>query len=130
MDVATHAPAARKGEPRRTMKTQCFILDLQNDPDLIAQYEWYHRRENIWPEVYEAAHGNGIESMEIYRAGDRLVMILQTADDFSMEMKAEIDRGTPILQKWEELMWTYQKALPFAQPGQKWVPAAKIFETQ
>ncbi len=34
------------------------------------------------------------------------------------------------MQKWEELMWKYQKPLPSAQPGEKWVPMEKIFEVE
>jgi L-rhamnose mutarotase len=26
------------------------------------------------------------------------------------------------------LMWQYQKALPFAKPGDKWLPMDKIFD--
>jgi L-rhamnose mutarotase len=32
------------------------------------------------------------------------------------------------VQEWERLMWTYQQSLPFAEPGEKWVLAEKIFE--
>jgi L-rhamnose mutarotase len=31
------------------------------------------------------------------------------------------------VQKWEALMWTFQRALPWAAPGQKWVPMEVIF---
>jgi L-rhamnose mutarotase len=33
-----------------------------------------------------------------------------------------------VLQKWEQLMWKYQKPLPVATAGQKWVPMEKIFD--
>jgi L-rhamnose mutarotase len=39
-------------------------------------------------------------------------------------MDADNDR----VQDWEVLMWNYQQALPFAKPGEKWLPMNKIFE--
>lgn len=112
------------------MKTYCFALDLHDDPGLIEEYKRYHERENIWPQVLTSAVGNGVVSEEIYLAGNRLFMILHTTDDFSLDAKRASDGSSPELQKWEELMWKYQKPLPFAQRGEKWVPMEKIFEVK
>ena len=110
------------------MKTYCFALDLHDDPALIEEYKRYHTKEKIWPEVLDAALGHGVVREEIYLAGNRLFMILQTTDDFSLDVKRAADSSDPKMQEWEELMWKYQKALPFARPGEKWVPMEKIFE--
>ncbi|MGH9343028.1 MAG: L-rhamnose mutarotase, partial [Terriglobia bacterium] len=82
------------------------------------------------PQVLECIRSEGILSEEIYLAGSRLVMILQTSDDFSMEAKMAVDRNNPEMQKWENLMWKYQKSIPHARPGDKWVPMEKIFEVR
>ncbi len=55
-------------------------------------------------------------------------MILEATDDFSFERKKEIDKNTPKVQEWEELMWKYQQAIPWAKPGEKWVLMKKIFD--
>jgi L-rhamnose mutarotase len=107
------------------MKRYCLALDLKNDSALIAEYETHHK--NVWPEILASIKEAGIERMEIYRTGNRLFMILETGDDFSFERKAEMDRNNPHVQRWEELMWKYQQALPFAKPGEKWVLMEKIF---
>lgn len=112
------------------MKTYCFALDLHNDPDLIAKYRWYHRQENVWPAVLECIRANGVVSQRIYLSGDRLVMILETADDFDLEAKMAADSQSPEMRKWEELMWKFQKRLPQARPGEKWVRMEKIFEVE
>ncbi len=104
----------------------CLALDLKNDPALIAEYERYH--EAVWPEVLQSIRDAGILSMEIYRVENRLVLVMDTADDFSPERKAQMDADNPKVQAWETLMWNYQTALPTAQPGQKWVPMKKVFE--
>jgi L-rhamnose mutarotase len=110
------------------MKTFCFALDLHDDLILIEEYKHYHRLDTIWPEVLEAVCVPGILREEIYLAGNRLFMILQTTDDFQVESKAAADQSSERMQQWEDLMWKYQKALPFAKHGQKWVPMEKIFD--
>lgn len=103
----------------------CFALDLKDDPDLIAAYDRHHR--NVWPEILRSIRDSGIEDMEIYRSGNRLFMVMQTADDFSFEAKAAADLADPRVREWETLMWTYQQALPTAAPGEKWVRMDRIF---
>lgn len=109
------------------MKRYCLALDLKDDPILIAEYEAYHR--NVWPEILASIKDSGITSMEIYRTGNRLMMIMETRDDFSFEEKAKMDQQNSIVQKWETLMWKYQQALPNANPGEKWKLMDLIFQT-
>lgn len=110
------------------MKTYCLVLDLHDDPALIEEYKQYHRPEKIWPEVVDSILSQGVQSEEIYLAGSRLVMILRTTDEFSFPQKVEMDQANPKMQEWEELMWKYQKPVPGAMPGEKWVLMEKIFE--
>lgn len=108
------------------MKKITLALDLKDDPILIEAYKKYH--ENVWPEIEDAIQNSGIDKMEIYCIGNRLFMIVEANDDFSFEKKLEMDGGNPKNQKWEELMWNYQQALPFAQPGEKWIQMEKVYE--
>jgi len=103
----------------------CLALDLYNDEKLIAEYEAYHK--NVWPEIKKSITDAGITSMEIYRTGNRLFMIMETNPDFSFETKAGMDSGNPKVQEWEQLMWKFQLSLPWAKPGEKWVMMDKIF---
>lgn len=107
------------------MKKYCLALDLKNDEKLIAEYEAYHRE--VWPEIKKSILDSGITNMEIYRFGNRLFMIMETADNFSFEAKAEADKANPKNEEWEALMWHYQQAVPGAKPGEKWVLMDKIF---
>ncbi len=108
------------------MQRYCLALDLKDDPTLIAEYEAYHQQ--VWPEILESIKGSGINRMEIYRTGNRLFMIMETRDDFSFNAKAEKDIADDMVQKWEQLMWKYQQALPGSRPGEKWMVMKKIFE--
>lgn len=104
----------------------CLALDLKNDPRLIAGYEAYHRA--VWPEIISSIKDAGIDKLDIYRAGNRLFMIMEVSAGFSFDAKAKADSEDPKVQEWENLMWNYQQALPFARPGEKWVLMDKIFE--
>ncbi|QEH41124.1 L-rhamnose mutarotase [Chitinophaga sp. XS-30] len=107
------------------MKRYCLALDLKDDQTLIAEYEAYHR--NVWPEIQESIRTAGITALEIYRAGNRMFMIMEVDGSFSFERKSAMDAANPKVQEWEELMWTYQQAIPVAKPGEKWVLMDKIF---
>ena len=107
------------------MKRYCLALDLVNDPALIAEYEAYHRE--VWPEIKKSITDSGITNMEIYRTMDRLFMIMEVNDSFSFEAKGAADAANPKVQEWEQLMWKYQKALPVAKPGEKWLMMDRIF---
>lgn len=108
------------------MKRFCYTLDLKEDARLIAEYETYHRA--VWPEILHSIREAGILDMQIYRYGNRLFMIMETADDYSPERKAGLDAANPRVQEWENLMWNYQQALPGARAGEKWMPMEKIFQ--
>jgi L-rhamnose mutarotase len=95
------------------------------DPVLIAEYEERHRA--IWPEIRVSIVDSGITGMEIYRLENRLFMIMETGPDFSFEKKAAMDAANPAVQRWEELMWKYQVAIPGGRPGEKWRLMDKIF---
>lgn len=104
----------------------CLALDLKNDPQLINEYEDYHRK--VWPEIIASIKEAGITNMEIYRFQNRLFMIMETSDSFSFEKKAMMDEQNAKVQEWEKLMWRYQQALPGSLPGEKWKLMDKIFQ--
>ena len=108
------------------MKQFCLACDLKDDEEKIKAYDVYHR--NVWPEIKDSLTASGIQDMEIYRTGNRLFMIIQTADDFSFEHKAALDLASPIVQEWEGLMSVYQNQIPWATPGVKWLLMERVFK--
>ncbi|GAC1425050.1 MAG: L-rhamnose mutarotase [Chitinophagaceae bacterium] len=107
------------------MRRYCLALDLIDDEKLIAEYETHH--QNVWPEIRKSITDAGITGMEVYRTGNRLFMIMETDDSFSFEKKGAIDNGNAKVQEWEQLMWKYQSALPWAKKGEKWILMDTIF---
>ena len=108
------------------MKRYCLALDLKNNAKLITEYEVHHKK--VWPEILRSIRDSGIQKMEIFRTGNRLMMIVEAEDSFSFEKKSAADAINPKVQEWEKLMWNYQQALPHAKPGEKWVLMEKFFE--
>ncbi|WP_447641774.1 MULTISPECIES: L-rhamnose mutarotase [Chitinophagaceae] len=108
------------------MAVKYLALDLQDNPKLIEEYENYHK--NIWPEIRKSILDAGITNMEIYRTGNRLFMVMETSEAFDATAKAQADADNPKVQEWENLMWKFQKPLPWAKEGEKWVALKQIFE--
>jgi len=106
----------------------CFALDLADDPALIEQYRRYHAPGGPPAAVTRALRASGIEALEIYLCGNRLFMVLEGAAGFSLQAMARADANNPDVREWEELMWKFQRPLPWSEPGQKWVPAQKIYD--
>ena len=106
----------------------CLTLDLKDDPKLIAEYKRYH--EKIWPEITKSIKDSGIEDLEIYLRGTRMFMIMEVNDSFSFEAKGKADQANPKVREWEELMWKFQKPLPQAKPGEKWMLMERIFKLE
>ena len=104
----------------------CLALDLDKDEKLIAEYEQWHAA--VWPEIKKSIFESGITNMEIYRLEDRLFMIMETDDSFSFDKKAALDAANPAVQRWEELMWKYQVAVPGGKLSEKWRLMNKIFD--
>lgn len=109
------------------MTHQYFALDLHNDVDAIRAYEAWHQPGRIWPEVTAAIRAAGVRDMEIFRTGNRLLLVMQVGDDFDAAAKAAADAADPRVQAWEQLMDAFQQRLPWAGEGQKWVPMRRIF---
>lgn len=109
---------------------QRFVLTLKMRPDpaLLAEYLQIHQA--VWPEVLESIRAAGVTGMQIFRDGYRMVMIMETTDDFTMERKAAMDRGNPVVMRWEAAMAKYQQSEEGADASAKWLPMEMIFDLQ
>jgi len=107
-----------------------LLIDLADDAEAIAQYEAWHAAGAVPPAIVASIRGADIEAMEIYRSGNRLVMIMETAAGFDADRKAAADAGDPAVQAWETMMDTVQRPLPWALKGRKWTAATPIFSLE
>jgi L-rhamnose mutarotase len=100
----------------------CFALDLVGDAALIAEYEARHAPGAVWPAVVAHIRAQGALAMEIWRSGDRMVMIAEVAEGYPLPVFEP-----PEIADWETLMWRFQRPLPHAAAGEKWVAMDRIF---
>ncbi len=105
-----------------------MTLDLKDDPELIAEYEHYHRPDVIWPEIREGIRDCNILEMDLFRAGNRLFMIMITTDAFDLARDFERMLQLPRQQEWAALMSRFQQRPPFAREHEHWVLMDQIFD--
>jgi len=104
----------------------CFSLDLRPNPVLIAEY--VHLHQQVWQEVQESIRNAGVIDMQLYRLGNRLFMIMDTSDSFTLEQKAAMDASNPKVVEWEILMGKYQEVDVAGDPTRRWQLMEKIFQ--
>ncbi|MGE6321257.1 L-rhamnose mutarotase [Pseudomonas oryzihabitans] len=79
------------------MARYCLLLDLRDDPALIAEYERQHAA--VWPEVIAHLREAGVVNMTIWRLGCRLTMLLEAGPDFSFARLQELEQRNPKVQE-------------------------------
>jgi len=107
------------------MRVFVQALDLVDDPERIAEYLRHHRA--VWPEVTEGLRAIGIRGMRMYRGGTRVVMVVETDDDFDPARYQDY-ACDPKTREWDEFMRTFQRPAPFAKPGEWWAAMEEIFD--
>jgi L-rhamnose mutarotase len=108
------------------MPRYCLTLDLQDDPNKIAEYKRHH--EKIWPEVRDSLFAAGVEDMQIYLTGTHLFMIMDVSDDFSFERKAQMDAANPKVMEWEKLMGNFQRVPKGVSSVKRWTVMERVFD--
>lgn len=105
-----------------------LMLDLVDDADAIARYEAWHAAGAVPAAVVASIRRAGVTTMQIFRSGTRLAMVMEVGEAFDPVAKAQADAADPDVVAWERLMGGFQQPLPWAEPGAKWTPAALIFD--
>ena len=108
------------------MKIHGLTVNLKDDPEVIEKYKEYHRKP--WPEVMESLRASGVLDMKIFLLGRRMFMYLVTTDEFGSETEAAAGGDPhPQVDKWNELMNSFQEAVP-ESPGTLWAPMEQVFD--
>jgi L-rhamnose mutarotase len=109
------------GKTRRIVR----IMDLNNQTDLLDAYDEAHRPGNTPVAVIDAQRHHGIAEMEIYRAGDRLIMIMEVTDSYNPGALDIYSARSVEITRWHQRMAQLQKApLP---DGMAWPEARRVF---
>lgn len=101
------------------------VMDLNNRPDILEAYEIAHQPGNTPPAVLRAQRSHGIAEMEIYRAGDRLVMIMEVTDAYDPAALDAESAHSPEIVAWHQRMAKLQKRP--STDGVAWPEAHLVF---
>ena len=109
------------------IKRYVQMLDISDDPELIAQYRKWHSKEYSWPEIREGIRQVGILEMEIYILGNRLVMIVDAPANFDWQEAMNRLATLPRQAEWEAFVARFQGCPADARSDEKWQPMERMF---
>jgi L-rhamnose mutarotase len=113
-----------------TFKRFCKTLELRNDPELIVAYKKAHANGQAWPEITQGMREVGILDMEIYLAGTRLFMIMDTIPNFDHDKAMTELAKKPRQSEWEAHMAKFQNSSVDATADEKWQLIERIFKLE
>jgi L-rhamnose mutarotase len=109
------------------MPLKCFMLDLKDDPELIARYRDWHRPGGPPTAVTRSIRARGVREMQIFLLGNRLCMVVDADADFGGAAKRASEAANAEVIGWEARMSAFQQELPWAKAGEKWVECEEIY---
>ncbi|MCP4311589.1 MAG: L-rhamnose mutarotase [Bacteroidetes bacterium] len=112
----------------QTYKRYCKTLILEDDPRLIEDYKNVHAAGAAWPEITQGMIDVGIVDMEIYLAGTRLFMIMDTVPDFDHETAMAELATKPRQSEWEAYVSKFQRTSAEASADEKWQFVERIYK--
>ena len=109
-------------------KRYCKTLVLEDDPVLIEEYKKVHAKGAAWPEITQGMMDVGIVDMEIYLAGNRLFMIMDTLPDFNHDKAMSELAIKPRQSEWEAFVSKFQGTGSGASAAEKWQLIERIYK--
>lgn len=109
--------------------TKRFVqtLVLNSDEEARKEYIKWHSEEYQWKEIRDGIREVGILEMEIYILGNRLVMIVETPEDFDWDSAMARLATLPRQAEWEAFVSQFQGCCPDARSDEKWQMMDRMF---
>ena len=106
-----------------------LTVNLKDDPGVVELYKRHHRE--VWPEVQASLARVGVEEMDIYLLGRRLVMVVEMRDDidYRAEFRAHASSSERV-SEWERLMQSLQEPSVEARAGEWWAAMEPVFHLE
>ena len=110
-------------------KRHVLTLNLKDDPAIVDAYMRHHR--DVWPEVQASLLHVGVEQMDIYLLGRRLVMVVEMRDglDYRDAFRAHASSSQRVVE-WERLMKSLQEPVVEAGAGEWWAVMEPVFHLE
>jgi L-rhamnose mutarotase len=109
------------------IKRYVQFLRIEDNPELMAQYRYWHSEEHHWKEIRDGIREVGILEMEIYMLGNQLVMIVDAPADFDWQEAMDRLATLPRQAEWEAFVARFQGCRADARSDEKWIEAERIF---
>jgi L-rhamnose mutarotase len=110
------------------VKRYVQFLEISDDPELMAQYRYWHSEEHHWQEIREGIRAVGILEMEIYMHHNQLVMIVDAPADFNWQEAMNRLATLPRQAEWEAFVARFQGCSEDARSDEKWQQTERIFQ--
>ena len=106
-----------------------FTVNLKDDPGVVDLYKRHHRE--VWPEVQESLGRVGVQQMDIYLLGRRLVMVVEMRDglDYRAAFRTHASSSERVAE-WERLMQSLQEPPAEARDGEWWAAMEPVFHLE
>ena len=109
------------------IKRYVQFLRIEDGPELMAQYRYWHSEEHHWKEIRDGIREVGILEREIYMLGNQLVMIVDAPADFDWQEAMDRLATLPRQAEWEAFVARFQGCRADARSDEKWIEAERIF---
>jgi L-rhamnose mutarotase len=112
-----------------TMNRHVFTVNLKNEPGIVETYTRHHRE--VWPEVQASLRHVGVQQMDIYLLGRRLVMVVEMQDglDYRAAFESHASSSQRVAE-WERLMKSLQEPPAEARTGEWWAFMDPVFHLE
>jgi len=106
-----------------------FTVNLKDDPGIFEAYARHHRE--VWPEVQASLRQVGVQQMDVYLLGRRLVMVVEMRDgiDYRTAFKSHASSSQRVAE-WERLMRSLQEPPAEARAGEWWAAMEPVFHLE
>ncbi|MCM1078418.1 MAG: L-rhamnose mutarotase [Bacteroidales bacterium] len=111
----------------KLIKRYVQTMDLKDDEELIRRYCEAHDEIHARPEVLAGMREVGILEMELYRLGNRVIMIVDAPEDFDWTAAMTHLATLPGQEDWETFVSQFQQCNPTDTSDQKWKMMERIF---
>lgn len=106
---------------------QRFVKMLRLKPSVQAIELYKKAHDEIWPEIVEGIKAVGITSMELYRYGYDMVMIMELPDNINVEQAMSDLSKLPRQDEWENFVGQYQECKEGDSSNDKWHSMEPLF---
>jgi len=104
-----------------------FVVNIAEGGQVLQEYLRYH--EKVWPEVEAGFKKAGYKKIVLYRFDHLLVMTIKAPEGADLGAMGKLAEAySPRCAEWNKLMDSYQRGVPGAAPGEKWVEAKPFYQ--